>query len=148
MATIRRQTKKRINRISKKSMNKRTINKTSRRGKRSRKNKTTRKTKKYGGENLEDKYLRQQQKHNEEQQKMDLEKEQKNIIEADKNKSKGLYLEPFNEWIDEVDYINQENDLNIANRQREFNDRMDMEADDGPVIFGGKISRRHKKRVR
>jgi len=91
--------------------------------------------------------MRAQQKHVDEQHRMDMEKEQMNILEANKNKSKGTYLDPFNEWIDDVDYISQEADLNAANRQMEFNDRMDMEVngdDDGPITFGGKM-RMYKK---
>lgn len=140
--------KTRSNKKSHKKSNKKSHKKSHKRSnkkshKKSRKNNFRKRNySKRGGQNIDEaNYMRAQQKHVDDQERMDREKEQMNIFEANKNKSRGTYLDPFNEWVDDVDYISQEADLNATDRQTEFNDRMDMEVnndDDGPITFGGK----------
>ncbi len=110
--------------------------------------KRTNKLTKRGGQHLDDEiYARAQQRHVDEQQLMDTIKEQKNMEQAEINKKKGLYLEPYIRRREPAVYVDQESELDTASRQLEFNDQLDMAAndvEDGPITFGGK-KRVHRK---
>jgi len=102
----------------------------------------------HGGQNDYDfAYERAQQKHEEEQYEMDDIKNQKNMIEIEKNKKLGIYADPFNEWVEDAEYHNQSNELGMSERQQQLEDDLDMEDDvNGPITFGGKKKKRMNRK--
>ena len=126
---------------------KRSTSKPTRRLSRKRSFRTNKRVKRGGQNDYDFAYERAQQKHEEDQYEMDDIKNQKNMIEIEKNKKLGIYADPFNEWVEDAEYHNQSNDLEMAERQQQLEDDLDMEDDvNGPITFGGKKKKRMNRK--
>ena len=85
---------------------------------------------------------RAEQMHEYEQTLIEAEKDKENVKKQKQNMEKNNYLSPLGEGRGPVITVDQTEQLEISEKQQEFENMMDMEDDkNGPIEIGGKKKR-------